>query len=172
MVLTMSLAKEVAQYGIRISDVAPHATDASDRVTPRTYAIQIPPTDLPEEERASAAAFRRELVAREIALGKRWRAEDRAAAIAFLASAHASFITGWILPVGGGAMYPFSQGLNICRRGCATCGIGMRAGQPTVAKLRWKASALERSFIRLGTSSPPLMGGIAGALCPLRPCYV
>jgi dihydroxycyclohexadiene carboxylate dehydrogenase len=105
--LTTSLAKEVAQYGIRINCVAPHSTDAPDRVTPRTYAVQIPPTELPEEERAAEATFRRDLVAREIPLGRRGRAEEQAAAIAFLASEDASFITGQILPVGGGATYPF-----------------------------------------------------------------
>jgi dihydroxycyclohexadiene carboxylate dehydrogenase len=33
--LTTSLSKEVAQYGIRVNCVAPHATVAQDRVTPR-----------------------------------------------------------------------------------------------------------------------------------------
>jgi dihydroxycyclohexadiene carboxylate dehydrogenase len=77
MALTTSLAKEVAQYGIRLNCMAPHSTDASDRVMPRTYAVQIPPTELPEEERAAEAAFRRELVAREIPLGRRGAQKSR-----------------------------------------------------------------------------------------------
>jgi dihydroxycyclohexadiene carboxylate dehydrogenase len=105
--LTTSLAKEVAQHGIRIHCVAPHSTDAPDRVTPRTYSVQIPSTELPEEERTAEATFWRELVAREIPLGRRGRAAEQAAAIALLASEDASFITGQILPVGGGATYPF-----------------------------------------------------------------
>jgi NAD(P)-dependent dehydrogenase (short-subunit alcohol dehydrogenase family) len=56
---------------------------------------------------AAEATFRRDLVAREIPLGRRGRAEEQAAAIAFLASEDASFITGQIPPVGGGAAYPF-----------------------------------------------------------------
>jgi NAD(P)-dependent dehydrogenase (short-subunit alcohol dehydrogenase family) len=40
-------------------------------------------------------------------MGRKGLSEEQAAAIVFLASDDASFITGQILPVGGGATYPF-----------------------------------------------------------------
>jgi dihydroxycyclohexadiene carboxylate dehydrogenase len=103
MALTTSLAKEVAQYGIRVNCVAPHATAASDRVTPRNpeYARLTP------EEREARERVAQERRMREIPLGRQAQAEEQAAAIAFLASEDASFITGQVLAVAGGATVPF-----------------------------------------------------------------
>lgn len=106
--LTTSLAKEVAQFGIRVNCVAPHSTRAEDRVTPRTYGVAVPAPELPAEEKEAVAKFFGGFhIAHEVPLGRPAQAEEQASAIAFLASDDASFITGQVLPVGGGATYPF-----------------------------------------------------------------
>jgi dihydroxycyclohexadiene carboxylate dehydrogenase len=110
--LTTSLAKEVADLGIRVNVVAPHTTAASDRVTPRDYGVDVPAStpkreDLTPEQREDRQRRTEERRAREIPMGRQAQAEEQAAAIAFLASEDASFITGQVLPVGGGATYPF-----------------------------------------------------------------
>ena len=102
--LTTSLSKEVAKYGIRVNCVAPHATVASDRVTPRNADREKAMT--PEEREAHMAVLNERRM-REIPLGRTAVPEEQASAIAFLASDDASFITGQVLPVGGGATFPF-----------------------------------------------------------------
>lgn len=96
--LTTSLSKEVAQYGIRVNCVAPHTTEAGDRVTPRNPNAQ--PATPEQQARLNERRFQ------EIPMRRRGRAEEQASAIAFLASDDASFITGQVLPVGGGATFP------------------------------------------------------------------
>lgn len=103
MALTTSLSKEVADKGIRINCVAPHATTVPDRVTPRN---PDPEEVSPEDEE------------RRNEWNKRWFGEgsyagvdyipmkrfgtpqEQAAVIAFLASDDASFMTGQVLWVG------------------------------------------------------------------------
>jgi len=101
--LTSSLAKEVAQHGIRVNCIAPHSTEASDRVTPRNPNAE----RLSPEERARREAEVNERRAREIPMARRALAEEQAAAIAFVASEDASFITGEVIAVGGGATFPY-----------------------------------------------------------------
>ena len=79
---TKSLAREVAHYGVRVNAVAPGFMD-----TDMTRAID---DDI------------REHVRRQIPLGHFGRAEDVAAAILFLASDDARYITGEVLSVNGG----------------------------------------------------------------------
>jgi meso-butanediol dehydrogenase/(S,S)-butanediol dehydrogenase/diacetyl reductase len=55
------------------------------------------------QEQAEDEALKQEFAER-IALGRGGRAEEVAAAVLFLASDEASFITGAILPVDGGTM--------------------------------------------------------------------
>lgn len=102
MALTSSLAKEVAGSGIRVNCVAPHSTAAPDRTTPRH------PDDarLGDAEKEARRTMLRERE-REIPMGRAGTAEEQAAAIAFMASDDASFVTGQILPVGGGATFPW-----------------------------------------------------------------
>ena len=100
--ITTSLALETAEMGIRINCVAPHwsvSEDPSDRLVTR----------IPGEAPASGAVQREqqrslaEQHLRNIPMGRPGLKEEQAAAIAFLASDDASFITGQILSVGGGA---------------------------------------------------------------------
>ncbi|MDE2785438.1 MAG: SDR family oxidoreductase [Chloroflexota bacterium] len=105
--LTTSLAREVAHLGIRVNCVAPSGTAADDRFTPRDYGVGIIPPELPASERAAQEEYRSATRNSEIPMGRRGEADEQAAAIAFLASHDASYITGQVLAVGGGQPYPF-----------------------------------------------------------------
>ena len=82
--LMKTLARQLARYGIRVNAVAPHA-------------IETEMSAQWSEER------RREIIA-AIPLGRLGQPEDVAEAVLFLASDAASFITGEILDVNGGAL--------------------------------------------------------------------
>lgn len=105
--LTTSLAREVAHLGIRVNCVAPSGTAADDRVTPRDFGVGIEPPELPDSERAAQDEYRSATRNSEIPMGRRGEADEQAAAIAFLASHDASYITGQVMAVGGGQPYPF-----------------------------------------------------------------
>lgn len=81
--LTKSLARELARYGITVNCVAPHAieTDMTAQWSP--------------ERRAQVIAG--------IPLGRMGRPEEVAAAVEFLVSEEAGFITGATLDINGGA---------------------------------------------------------------------
>ncbi len=86
-VLTKRLALEVARYGITVNSVAPHGL-----ATPMT------------EEHGEEGKKR---VIAGIPLGRLGRPEEVAAAILFLASEEAGFITGQTLHINGGALMVF-----------------------------------------------------------------
>ncbi len=97
------LSMEYGRYGIRVNTVSPGGTEIPDRVTSR---LSIRPgvmaEDLPQEE---ADAFRREMsedIQHQKSLRRRGTPEDQAAAVAFLASDDASFITGDVINCSGG----------------------------------------------------------------------
>ncbi len=101
--LTKVLAMEYGRYGIRVNTVSPGGTDIPDRVTSR---LSIRPgviaEDLPQQE---ADAYRAEMSAdirSQQALKRRGIPEEHAAAVAFLASDDASFITGDNINCSGG----------------------------------------------------------------------
>jgi dihydroxycyclohexadiene carboxylate dehydrogenase len=101
--LTKVLAMEYGRYGIRVNTVSPGGTDIPDRVTSR---LSIRPgvmaEDLLQEE---ADAYRAEMgadIRNQQALKRRGIPEEHAAAVAFLASDDASFITGDNINCSGG----------------------------------------------------------------------
>jgi dihydroxycyclohexadiene carboxylate dehydrogenase len=99
--LTTVLAKEYGRYGIRINTVSPGGTEIRDRVTPRQF---IRPGVMAADN-GKADDYRREMaedILNQQALRRRGLAEEQAAAIAFLASDDASFITGQVINCSGG----------------------------------------------------------------------
>lgn len=105
--LATSVAREVAEFGIRVNCVAPSGTTVLDRPTPGTFGIEIPATELPPEELEAQDKYRTQIRPLEVPMGRPGLPEEQAAAFAFLASDDASYITGQVLPVGGGQPYPF-----------------------------------------------------------------
>jgi NAD(P)-dependent dehydrogenase (short-subunit alcohol dehydrogenase family) len=99
--LTKVLAMEYGRYGIRINAMAPGGTEISDRVVPRQF---VKP-GLTVEEPGFEAEYRQEMaedIRNQQALRRRGLPEEQAAAIAFLASDDASFITGQVINCSGG----------------------------------------------------------------------
>jgi dihydroxycyclohexadiene carboxylate dehydrogenase len=99
--LTKVLAMEYGRYGIRINTMAPGGTEISDRSVPRQFISEGLTVEEPEDE----AEYRREMgedIRNQQALRRRGLPEEQAAAIAFLASDDASFITGQVINCSGG----------------------------------------------------------------------
>lgn len=93
--LTACLAFETAERGVRVNAVAPGGTDAPQRKIPRN-------TETPSDEEQR---WYQEIVDQTLdsSLMKRYGTlDEQAATILFLASDEASYITGTVLPVGGG----------------------------------------------------------------------
>lgn len=96
--ITTSLAFECAEQGVRVNGVAPGGTDAPPRLVPRNAADPTPTgaesrfwwDQVVAQTRASSLMHRYGTV------------DEQAAAILFLASDEASYITGVTLPVAGG----------------------------------------------------------------------
>jgi len=97
------LAMEYGRYGIRVNTVSPGGTDIPDRLTPR---LQIRPGEMAEDlEKEEGDRYREEMSAdirAQQSLGRRGLPEEHAAAVAFLASDDASFITGDVINCSGG----------------------------------------------------------------------
>lgn len=99
--LTKVLAMEYGRHSIRINAMAPGGTEISDRVVPRQFIKPGVTVEEPDDE----AAYRREMgedIRNQQALRRRGLPEEQAAAIAFLASEDASFITGQVINCSGG----------------------------------------------------------------------
>lgn len=101
--LTKVLAMEYGRYGIRVNTVAPGGTDVPDRITPRHV---LRPGVIAEAPDADAyQAYRQEMgqdIRNQQAIRRSGLPEEQAAAIAFLASDDASFITGQVINCSGG----------------------------------------------------------------------
>jgi 3-oxoacyl-[acyl-carrier protein] reductase len=82
--LTKTLARQLAPYGINVNAVSPHAIET--------------------EMSAQWSEERRKEIIASIPLGRLGKPEDVANAVLFLVSDDASFITGEILDVNGGAL--------------------------------------------------------------------
>jgi len=97
------LAMEYGRYGIRVNTMAPGGTDIADRMTPRQ--LIRPGVMADEGADAQAEQHRREMaedIRNQQALRRRGLPEEQAAAIAFLASDDATFITGQVINCSGG----------------------------------------------------------------------
>ena len=93
--LTVALAFEYAEHGIRVNATAPGGTEAPPRRTPRNAARQT------EQEKA----WYRTLIDQTKATSFMHRygtLDEQAGPILFLASSDADYITGTVLPVAGG----------------------------------------------------------------------
>jgi dihydroxycyclohexadiene carboxylate dehydrogenase len=95
--MTACLAMELAEHGIRVNCVAPGGMDDPQRTIPRNPE--------PPDEQEKAWMQQVALQSRQSTpLGRRGRIEEPAAAICFLASDEASYITGQVLFVAGGGV--------------------------------------------------------------------
>ncbi|MCB2252228.1 1,6-dihydroxycyclohexa-2,4-diene-1-carboxylate dehydrogenase [Pseudomonas chlororaphis] len=93
--LTACLAFETAGRGVRVNATAPGGTEAPPRRIPRNSA----------EQSAEEKIWYQQIVDQTVdsSLMKRYSSiDEQAAAILFLASDEASYITGLVMPVGGG----------------------------------------------------------------------
>jgi NAD(P)-dependent dehydrogenase (short-subunit alcohol dehydrogenase family) len=101
--LSKVLAMEYGRYGVRVNTLSPGGTEIADRIAPRQL---IRPGVMAQEIEGAEGARYREEMAQDIrnqqALRRRGLPEEQAAAIAFLASDDASFITGQVINCSGG----------------------------------------------------------------------
>ena len=93
--LTASLAMEHAHDGIRVNAVATGGTEAPPRKVPRN------PKPLSEQEQTWYQGIVDQTTATSL-MHRYGTIDEQVAAILFLASGEASYITGTVLPVGGG----------------------------------------------------------------------
>jgi len=94
--MTVAMAMELAEHGIRVNCVAPGGIN-SNRLIPRNTAV---PTQQEKIWREGVVAQ----TLRDTPMARFGEAEEVAAAIAFLASDQASYITGEVMYVSGGAV--------------------------------------------------------------------
>lgn len=93
--LTVALAFEYAEHGIRVNATAPGGTEAPPRKTPRNTA----------EQSGQEQAWYQTLIDQTKAtsfMGRYGTLDEQAGPILFLASDEASYITGTVVPVAGG----------------------------------------------------------------------
>jgi dihydroxycyclohexadiene carboxylate dehydrogenase len=101
--LTKVLSMEYGSYGIRVNAVSPGSTEVKDRVTPRNaIAAGIMATEGDQEQNAEYARQMAEDIRHQRSIPRAGSPEEQAAAIAFLASDDASFITGQTINCSGG----------------------------------------------------------------------
>jgi NAD(P)-dependent dehydrogenase (short-subunit alcohol dehydrogenase family) len=109
--LTTSVSKEAGRYGIRINCVAPSANQGKVSIYPRNYRLEhVERSVVPEEaqiEQPTDAEGNREERPLHLGLRRPANVEEVAAAIAFMASDDAGYVSGEVLSVGGGETFPF-----------------------------------------------------------------
>ena len=103
--MTKVLSLEYGAYGIRVNAVSPGGTKIPDRITPRQIIRPGVMAEVDAEEAKEYARYEREMaqdIDNQKALHRFGVPEEQAAAIAFLASDDASFITGQVINCSGG----------------------------------------------------------------------
>jgi NAD(P)-dependent dehydrogenase (short-subunit alcohol dehydrogenase family) len=103
--MTKVLSLEYGGHGIRVNAVSPGGTEISDRVTARQMIRPGVLADEDPEEAKDYPRYEREMkqdIERQKSMHRRGLPEEQAAAIAFLASEDASFITGQVIDCSGG----------------------------------------------------------------------
>ncbi|MDF2119707.1 SDR family oxidoreductase [Roseiarcaceae bacterium H3SJ34-1] len=98
--LTTTLAAENGRYGIRVNGVTPGTTIITDRTTSR---LTLRPGEVADAIAGTDSRVEETRALQQGALRRTGRAEEQAAAVAFLASEDASFITGHMIDVSGGS---------------------------------------------------------------------
>jgi dihydroxycyclohexadiene carboxylate dehydrogenase len=98
--LTTTLAAEYGRYGIRVNGVTPGTTIITDRTTSR---LTLRPGEVADAIEGTDARVEETRAMQQGALRRTGRAEEQAAAVAFLASEDASFITGHMIDCSGGS---------------------------------------------------------------------
>jgi dihydroxycyclohexadiene carboxylate dehydrogenase len=109
--LTTALSKESGRYGIRVNCVAPSANSGKEQTYRRDYRIEhVARSVVPEEDRISQPSDEegnREERPLHLGLKRPAMVQEVAAAIVFMASDDAGFISGEVISVGGGETFPF-----------------------------------------------------------------
>ena len=109
--LTVSLSKEVGRYGIRVNCIAPSLNDGKEQVYARNYRLEhVERSVVPEDARLSQPTDpegNREERPLHLGLKRPAHVQEVAAAIAFVASDDAGYVSGEVISVGGGETFPF-----------------------------------------------------------------
>jgi len=109
--VTTSVCKEVGRYGIRINCVAPSLNQGKEQWLPRDYGFEhVVKTEVPPEaaiQQPVDEAGNREERPLSLGLNRPANVQEIVAAIAFMASDDAGYISGQVLSVGGGETFPF-----------------------------------------------------------------
>jgi NAD(P)-dependent dehydrogenase (short-subunit alcohol dehydrogenase family) len=109
--LTLSLSKEVGRHGIRINCVAPSQNEGKEQTYRRDYKLEfVAKSEVPKEAEISQPvdeSGNREERPLSLGLNRPAMVEEVTAAIAFMASDDAGYISGQVLSVGGGETFPF-----------------------------------------------------------------
>ncbi|MFT4026790.1 MAG: SDR family NAD(P)-dependent oxidoreductase [Novosphingobium sp.] len=102
---TIVLAKEVAQHGITVNAVAPYATFATDPAAFSKGSRFHPDSDFIAKSGAGQTDYDKAMRRRRVPGPREFaKPEEMAAAVLYLASDRAEYVTGQILSVNGGAL--------------------------------------------------------------------